>query len=573
MCIFFRERSKKFRETLAANPERKAIFLKAKRDRAKAKYKKQKQDPAFMKRKREQVKLSRWRKTQPTVEDQTQDEAENIGPYKVKATLSKAIKKVSRVLPEDTEKKKIVVKQLYFQHFPIMKPKNKRILPEREVIQLVKDFFLRDDISQQLPGKNDTKIIRNPDQTKTYLQKRVMILTLSEAYEEFKKIHSSANVGRTKFCSLKPVHVDFVNQLKHVGCLCKMCENMKLLFSSLQSKMNESFESLDSMIGMFSCPDKYCDAVTCDICVEHYSNMIPELFDEAELTDEIILSQWIQDVYQLKLKNEVKELTDCIKIFVERCVNYKQHIFVKASQSSLFFDSRATSNDQNIVMQIDFAENFKCIAQNEVQSAYYNQHTIAIFTVVIWAGRQTFSKVYVTDDTSHSKYCVLVFLNEIISCMKMQLPDLKSIKIFSDGCAAQFKNRWILSLMSTGQYLFDVNLSWNFFASGHGKGAVDGIGGTVKRAVHQRIMSGNVRVYSAAEFSSCVNNSVNGITSYHVTVEEIENLERYLAPLWKNVKAIPGLTKYFSYKHHSDKAIEAKVVGSSATGKIFKVLS
>lgn len=106
-----------------------------------------------------------------------------------------------------------------------------------------------------------------------------------------------------------------------------------------------------------------------------------------------------------------------------------------------------------------------------------------------------------------------------------------------------------------------------------GKGAVDGIGGTVKRAVHQRIMSGNVRVYSAAEFSSCVNNSVNGITSYHVTVEEIENLERYLAPLWKNVKAIPGLTKYFSYKHHSDKAIEAKVVGSSAIGKIFKVLS
>lgn len=558
---------------MKTDPGRREIFLKVRREDAKAKYAKYKQNPEFLKRKREQMKMSRWRKKNVPSEDLSLEE-EDFKPFKVKSTLSKAVNKVLQVLPKEDDKKKAVIKKLYSDQYCEKKPKYDKILPPRREFQLVTDFFLRDDISQQLPGMNDTKLIRNPDHTKTRIQKRVMMFTLSEAFAEFRKLNPEADVGRTKFCSLKPAYVEHVDQMKQIGCLCKMCENLKLLFSSLQPRMNEAINSLSDMMEKFSCYNKFCDGVSCEVCSENYINLIPELFEHDELTDEITVSQWVQDVYQLKIKNEIKDLSECINLLLQKIIDYKEHIFIKQSQSSLFYDKRALSNDKNIVIQIDFAENFKCLAQNEVQSAYFNQHGIAIFTVVVWAGDQTYSQCYVSDDTSHSKYCVLAFLNEIISGMKSKLPDLKSIEIFSDGCAAQFKNRWILSLVLTAEHLFGVNLTWNFFASGHGKGAVDGIGGTVKRAVHQRIMSGNVKVYSAEEFNSCVNNSMKGISSTYVSVEDIKMLEQHLAPLWKkNVKAIPGLTKYFTYKKHSEKSIEALIVGSSNSGKIFKLLN
>lgn len=208
-------------------------------------------------------------------------------------------------------------------------------------------------------------------------------------------------------------------------------------------------------------------------------------------------------MYQLKLKTETKSLGECIDLFIGSCIEYKEHISVKKNQSFTFHNCIDLSSEELVVIQVDFAEKFKCLSQNEVQSAYFNQHGITIFTVMAWAGNKKFPQVYVTDDPSQSKYCVLIFLYEIINFLKEKLPHLKSVKMFSDGCAAQFKNRWTLSLILFAQELFGVEMTWDFFAPGHGKGAVDGIGGTVKRAVHQRILAGQVKVYTAAEFHQC----------------------------------------------------------------------
>lgn len=176
-----------------------------------------------------------------------------------------------------------------------------------------------------------------------------------------------------------------------------------------------------------------------------------------------------------------------------------------------------------------------------------------------------------TDDTSHSKYFVILFLREIIEDLKEKFPNLKMVKLFSDGCACQFKNRWILSLIVFAQDLVGVEMSWDFFAPGHGKGAVDGIGGTVKRAVYQRIMTGKAQVYSADKFHERLVSSIQGISSKYIPVVRIQELEQVLAPKWKNVKPMPGLTQFFKYKKHGENMIEASNAGSAAS-KVFKIL-
>jgi len=334
--------------------------------------------------------------------------------------------------------------------------------------------------------------------------------------------------------------------------------------------MNETIESLEEMLNYFTCSGN-CNGLACDVC-EGNLILMQELFEDEEMEEEIELKQWTQDVYQLKLKSEIKSIQECVDLFISCFQEFHHHIHVKKIQSSFFRQSVAASTDENVVIQVDFAENYKCGSQNEVQSAYFNQHAIAIFTVVIWAGDRKFSKVIVTDETSHSKYCVVVFLHEIINDLKSELPNLKSVKIFSDGCTCQFKNRWILSLLIFSEDLFGVKMTWDFFAPGHGKGAVDGVGGTVKRAVYQRVLTRHAQVYTAKDFHQCITENIRGISSSLVPVEMITKLETALSDKWKRVKQVPGISKFFSFKPHNEKNISAFIDNSDEVGKTFKMI-
>ncbi|CAF0998814.1 unnamed protein product [Rotaria sordida] len=49
------------------------------------------------------------------------------------------------------------------------------------------------------------------------------------------------------------------------------------------------------------------------------------------------------------------------------------------------------------------------------------------------------------------------------------IPSLKELIIFSDGSASQFKQRYLFKNLTFLAKQFSINLSWNFFASNHGK--------------------------------------------------------------------------------------------------------
>ena len=57
----------------------------------------------------------------------------------------------------------------------------------------------------------------------------------------------------------------------------------------------------------------------------------------------------------------------------------------------------------------------------------------------------------------------------------------KKIFYFSDGAAAQYKNRKNFANLAYHEEDYGVPAEWHFFATSHGKGPCDGIGGTVKR--------------------------------------------------------------------------------------------
>ena len=90
----------------------------------------------------------------------------------------------------------------------------------------------------------------------------------------------------------------------------------------------------------------------------------------------------------------------------------------------------------------------------------------------------------VASDLVHDKYEVATFMDYIIRDLKNTCPEMNSISFFSDGAASQFKNKYLFENITHYQDTYNLqHVSWNFFATSHGKGSVDGIGGQVKRVV------------------------------------------------------------------------------------------
>jgi len=91
-------------------------------------------------------------------------------------------------------------------------------------------------------------------------------------------------------------------------------------------------------------------------------------------------------------------------------------------------------------------------------------------------------------------------LKAIIESLKNEY-SISQVSIFSDGCAAQFKNQFTVMNLCFMQEDYGVTGQWSFFASSHGNGAVEAVGGTIKRQVW-RAVKARTTIVSDAKNSS-----------------------------------------------------------------------
>jgi hypothetical protein len=102
-------------------------------------------------------------------------------------------------------------------------------------------------------------------------------------------------------------------------------------------------------------------------------------------------------------------------------------------------------------------------------------------------------------ETSEDEKLVVAFYQQ----QDENVPELRHLNIFSDGAASQFKQKYNLCNLTFFNETFGIDVAWHFFASGHGKGACDGIGATIKRSVWLRVKTGKFQVTNAEEFYNC----------------------------------------------------------------------
>jgi hypothetical protein len=72
--------------------------------------------------------------------------------------------------------------------------------------------------------------------------------------------------------------------------------------------------------------------------------------------------------------------------------------------------------------------------------------------------------------------------------------------IFSDGASAHFKNNANMLNLVHHKSDFDLDACWTFTATGHGKGAGDGIGAVLKSTAKRVTLSKNILLSNARDF-------------------------------------------------------------------------
>lgn len=192
------------------------------------------------------------------------------------SALSKAVNKVVKALPNNESKAQEVVKKVSNMlnisssneiPIPVKKPRLSFI----ETPDIVHKFFHLDNISRQLPGKNDYVNLKTNHGKKEKVQKRTMLMTVEEAYREYKLRFPDNPVSISKFHSLRPLQVVKFSETPHNICVCIYCANMEFIVESLDKYFIPGVDNLKDVETKLSCyRDSFdCSSGKCSECFDY----------------------------------------------------------------------------------------------------------------------------------------------------------------------------------------------------------------------------------------------------------------------------------------------------------------
>lgn len=99
---------------------------------------------------------------------------------------------------------------------------------------------------------------------------------------------------------------------------------------------------------------------------------------------------------------------------------------------------------------------------------------------------QELNYVSISDYHKHETKAIHLFQTKLMIHLKARVPcEIKKLTYFSDGCAAQYKNRFNFLNLLHHERDFGMPASWHFHPTSHGKNLCDGVGGTVKRNAYR----------------------------------------------------------------------------------------
>ena len=119
----------------------------------------------------------------------------------------------------------------------------------------------------------------------------------------------------------------------------------------------------------------------------------------------------------LVVEEQTKE--DFLESFISQIKEFREHVLrISTQYKQLRFLKDSLSDDQ-LIVQMDFAENYSCQSLDEIQSTYWKQTSVTLHPTVIYYkhGQELLHKsvIFVSDEERHNAVLVYTFIKELIS--------------------------------------------------------------------------------------------------------------------------------------------------------------
>ena len=279
------------------------------------------------------------------------------------------------------------------------------------------------------------------------------------------------------------------------SCLCEICKNVCFVAKALNKKIRScNMVSTDphSLAEKYTCNSS---SRTCMFSENEYCYFTGVTMEEfPDDCDDVQYYEWakVDEIVEKVVKSV--DVEEAIELFNEHVKILKAHIFVKRTQNTHYNRLKENLKTNEFIIHVDYSENYKDKEQDEIQSAYFGHNSFSIFTACCYTRRidGTLSNgnfTVTSEATDHSRIAAFSCINLIIDSLQKKSPsqfnNYPVFCIWSDSCGSQFQSKFIFALIT--HFNPDYNIQWYYNERHHGKGPMDGVGGTVKNMILQHI--------------------------------------------------------------------------------------
>ncbi|CAF2079971.1 unnamed protein product [Rotaria magnacalcarata] len=251
-----------------------------------------------------------------------------------------------------------------------------------ETAEIVRNFYMREDISRTLSGLKDCVSVKNDKGEREHKQKHLILCNLKEVYAIFKAQNPEYKIGFSKFAELRPKQCILAGSSgTHAVCVCTLHQNTKLMmegarFQYLTQNDDVQLKHYRHVLSKLTCnpPCIECYFRQCKICkdsAEKLKDFLRNIFEDYVI-DQIEYRKWTS-TDRSTLETIIENTEDFVTTFGGQVERLLRHDFIAKIQMSFMQDLRDNHLKEGEFLVIgDFAENYTFIIQDEVQSFHWN---------------------------------------------------------------------------------------------------------------------------------------------------------------------------------------------------------
>ena len=197
-----------------------------------------------------------------------------------------------------------------------------------------------------------------------------------------KKKNPGIEIGFSKFCSLRPKWCITVGPSgTHSVCVCTYHQNAVLLVGAID--WNLTYKDLMKIV-VCDIDNRECMVHRCEHCpgAAALQSFLENKLEELGIHD-VTFNQW-QTTDRPTIITQSTDDTNYIQQLVDVIDHLTSHSYIAKSQGQSLKKLKSELPRNECIVLLDFAENYKYVVQDEVQSFHWNNQQCTLHPVVLY---------------------------------------------------------------------------------------------------------------------------------------------------------------------------------------------